>query len=143
MFLIVSEHIQIPHLVGKLKFEPFCEVDDVKGLELIKSFSKSYREIKETEIVSLDLTRWTRIDPIKGKNLKDAIDVLSADQKVVVLNFIRELFNPPKEVQEERVKKILETMTIPELRIVAKDRGIEIPVDVTKKSDILALIKQV
>ena len=142
MFLIVSEHIQIPHLVGNLKFEPFCEVGDVKGLELITAFPKSYREIKETEIVSLDLTKWTRIDPVKGKTLKEAIDILSVEQKTLVLNYIKGLFNPPKEVQEEKVKKLLEKMSVPELRIVAKEKGIEIPIEITKKLEILALIKR-
>jgi hypothetical protein len=141
MFLIISENAQIPHLVGKLKFEPFCEVDDKKGLELISAFPKFYREIKETEIASLDLLKWKRVDPLKGKTLKESLDILTEEQKGQVFEFIRGLFNPPKEVQEEKVKKIIEKMTIPELRIVAKDRGIEIPVEVTKKSDILALLK--
>ena len=50
--------------------------------------------------------------------------------------------SPNYEVVTESEGKSLDKMTIAELKALAEERGIDIPDDVVKKADILALLKE-
>jgi hypothetical protein len=140
MILIVNEQFEIPHLVGKDSFNPFCEVDDIRGKSMVDAYPKVYREISKEELASLDVTKWKRLDALKGKTLKEAVELLTEPQKKVVLDFVGTILNP--KVPEPPRVKILEEMTVPELRSFAKKNNIEIPDTATKKAEILEVIKQ-
>jgi hypothetical protein len=138
MLLIVSEDTQIPHLVGKHVFNPFCEVDEHHAKDMIHAYPKKYREISRVELASIDITKWKTVDLIGKKTLKEVADLLTEDQKKDVLGYVRKLLSPKI---EEPAVKALEQMTTPELRSYARNEGIEIPEGATKKAEILEAIK--
>jgi hypothetical protein len=141
MLLIVSANIQIPHFSGSDKFNPYCEVDDVKGKSMLKAYPKIYRKITEEELKSLDLTRWIQVDVLKGKTLVEIVStVLTEDQKQKVLEFVKQILAPVIPKSKKPQVTLSEELTIADMRAFAEENKIEIPDTITKKGDILAFL---
>ena len=154
MILLVSEKAQIPFLVGDSILNPYGEIDDVKGMNLLKAYPHFYTRITADDIPNIDLAKYSRVDMFENQKLEDVVKTLDKDRRVSVMNFIRTLFEPskppkisasPSNVEITNVvepPKSVDNMSYAELKEFAALKTFTIPVTHKSKVAILAFIKE-
>jgi hypothetical protein len=142
MKIAVHEHIILPHILnikGKdISFEPTAEVPEEFGKLMVKNQPKVYFEVKDGETV--DISKYRYKDFYQDKSFSQIFNLLTPQSKSEFIALVKQRHKEETTPKVEESPKSFEEFTLAELKAYAGENNIEIPYNVTKKNDILALI---